>query len=63
LRLTADGRLRPCLFSDNELDVRTVLREGTDEDVRATVREALRIKPESHEERIGTDRRMSQIGG
>ncbi len=29
LRLTADGRLRPCLFSDNELDARTVLRSGT----------------------------------
>ena len=27
------------------------------------VREALRIKPENHAERIGTDRRMSQIGG
>jgi GTP 3',8-cyclase len=63
LRLTADGRLRPCLFSDNELDVRTVLRTGTDEDVRAVVREALRIKPENHAERIGTDRQMSQIGG
>ncbi len=63
LRLTADGRLRPCLFSDNELDVRTVLREGTDEDVRAIVREALRIKPENHAERIGTERQMSQIGG
>ncbi len=63
LRLTADGRLRPCLFSDNELDVRTVLRTGTDEDVRAVVREALRIKPENHAERVGTSRRMSQIGG
>jgi len=63
LRLTADGRLRPCLFSDNELDVRTALREGTDEDVRAVVREALRIKPENHADRVGTERRMSQIGG
>ena len=63
LRLTADGRLRPCLFSDDELDVRTVLRDGTDEDVRAVVREALRIKPENHDERVGTERRMSQIGG
>ena len=36
---------------------------GTDEDVRAVVREALRIKPENHAERIGTDRQMSQIGG
>jgi GTP 3',8-cyclase len=63
LRLTADGRLRPCLFCDDELDVRTVLRSGSDEDVREIVREALRIKPENHAERIGTDRKMSQIGG
>jgi cyclic pyranopterin phosphate synthase len=63
LRLTADGRLRPCLFSDEELDVRSVLREGTDEDVRAAVRRALRDKPESHHDRVGTERRMSQIGG
>ena len=63
LRLTADGRLRPCLFSDHELDVRTALREGTVEDVRAVVRQALADKPEGHDMRIGTARRMSQIGG
>ena len=63
LRLTADGRLRPCLFSDHELDVRSVLRTGTDEDVRAVVRKALADKPEGHDMRVGTTRRMSQIGG
>jgi cyclic pyranopterin phosphate synthase len=63
LRLTADGRLRPCLFGDEELDVRGVLRTGSDEDVREVIRTALRIKPEGHADRIGTDRRMSQIGG
>ena len=63
LRLTADGRLRTCLFSDDELDARTVLRSGTDEDVRALIRAALAAKPESHNMRIGTLRRMSQIGG
>ncbi len=63
LRLTADGRLRPCLFSDNELDVRTVLRTGTDQEVREVVRIALATKPESHDMRVGTVRRMSQIGG
>lgn len=63
LRLTADGRLRGCLFSDDEIDVRPVLRGGTDEDVRDLVRLALSSKPESHGRRIGTARRMSQIGG
>lgn len=63
LRLTADGRVRPCLFSDDEIDVRSVLRGGTDDEVRAVVRTALRIKPDSHHDRVGTDRKMSQIGG
>jgi GTP 3',8-cyclase len=63
LRLTADGRLRTCLFSDEEIDVRTVLRSGTDDDVRAVIRAALASKPESHSMRVGTTRGMSQIGG
>jgi cyclic pyranopterin phosphate synthase len=63
LRLTADGRLRTCLFSDEELDVRTVLRQGTDEDVRDIIKTALATKPENHNMRIGTVRGMSQIGG
>ena len=63
LRLTVDGRLRTCLFSDDELDARVVLREGTPEDVHALIKTALANKPESHNQRIGTIRRMSQIGG
>jgi len=63
LRLTADGKVRPCLFSDLEFDVRDALRAGDDEQVRKLIAEALHQKPESHAERIGTLRRMSQIGG
>lgn len=63
LRLTADGGLRTCLFSDAELDVRTVLRTGTDEDVRALIHRALDSKPEGHNQQHGTVRHMSQIGG
>ncbi|MBA4370823.1 MAG: GTP 3',8-cyclase MoaA [Coriobacteriaceae bacterium] len=63
LRLTADGKLRPCLFSDEEIDVRAVLRQGTEDEVRAAIRSALEHKPEGHEMRVGTLRRMSQIGG
>jgi GTP 3',8-cyclase len=61
LRLTADGKLRTCLFSDDELDARAVLRSGGD--LRELIRAALAAKPESHNMRIGTVRRMSQIGG
>jgi cyclic pyranopterin phosphate synthase len=63
LRLTADGKLRTCLFSDEEIDVLPVLRSGTDADVRALIEGALAAKPEGHEQRHGTLRRMSQIGG
>ncbi len=63
LRLTADGKLRPCLFSDLEFDVRGALRAADDEQVRNLIAEALHQKPESHGERIGTSRKMSQIGG
>ncbi len=63
LRLTADGKVRPCLFSDLEFDVREALRTNDDAGVRALIAEALRQKPENHAERIGTLRKMSQIGG
>jgi cyclic pyranopterin phosphate synthase len=63
LRLTADGKLRTCLFSDDELDARTVLRTGTEADLHDLIRAALAAKPESHNMRVGTLRRMSQIGG
>ncbi|MDA3935592.1 MAG: GTP 3',8-cyclase MoaA [Actinomycetota bacterium] len=63
LRLTADGRIRPCLFSDREFDVKTALREGTDREVNEVIAAALREKPETHEQRRGTVRGMSQIGG
>ena len=63
LRLTAEGKIRPCLFSDEEYDVREALRSGTDEEVRAVLLEALGAKPDEHHNKVGTERRMSQIGG
>jgi cyclic pyranopterin phosphate synthase len=63
LRLTADGKLRTCLFSDDELDARRILRHGTAADLRALILAAVAAKPESHNMRIGTVRRMSQVGG
>jgi GTP 3',8-cyclase len=44
LRLTADGKLRTCLFSDDEIDVREVLRNGTDAEVHALI-QSVRCTP------------------
>lgn len=63
LRLTADGKLRPCLFSDDEYDLRTALRSGDDEAIRAVFTEVLGAKPDEHHDKVGTERGMSQIGG
>ena len=63
LRLTADGTIRPCLFSDDEYSVREALRNGSDDDVLAIYRAALAHKPEEHGLIDGTARFMSQIGG
>jgi len=63
LRLTADGKLRPCLFSDREVDVRTALREGGEDAVYNCFLEALNLKPDEHHDKVGTERNMSQIGG
>ncbi|MGI6217832.1 MAG: GTP 3',8-cyclase MoaA, partial [Coriobacteriales bacterium] len=63
LRLTPDGYLRPCLFSDDEYDVKTALRQGTDDDVRAVLENALLNKPDEHHHKVGTQRNMSKIGG
>ena len=63
LRLTADGKLRPCLFSDREVDVRAALREGGEDAVYDCFLEALNLKPDEHHDKVGTERNMSQIGG
>lgn len=63
LRLTADGSIRPCLFSDAEYRVREALRSGDDDAVVAIYRDALAHKPRQHDHIDGTLRFMSQIGG
>jgi cyclic pyranopterin phosphate synthase len=66
LRLTPDGKLRPCLASDVEVDLVPALR-GTDVegDLAAAFRQALFMKPAGHElwTRHAHSRRMCQIGG
>jgi GTP 3',8-cyclase len=63
LRLTADGKLRPCLGRHGELDLLPALRD--DGDLQATILEAIRNKPENHEfaECYEPGRPMTAIGG
>jgi len=68
LRLTADGKIRPCLLSDTEIDVKSPLRGGCgDDELERLLRAALAIKPERHyiaEAKGGCfERTMSRIGG
>jgi cyclic pyranopterin phosphate synthase len=69
LRLTADGKFKPCLLSDKEIDVKGPMRSGAnDEELASLFYEAIREKPSSHDLcRISGHsefrRRMSQIGG
>ena len=68
LRLTADGKVRPCLLSDTEIDMKSPLRRGCDDiEIERMLRHALAIKPARHhlsEAGLGCFRRtMSKIGG
>ena len=68
MRLTAEGRLRGCLFSDEEIDIKTPLREGkSDSYLFKLFRLAGENKP-GHPELMAPERRkcarnMSSIGG
>jgi len=68
IRLTADGRLRTCLFSLNETDLRSPLRAGADDsELDRIVREAVWRKELKHRVNepgfVQPARTMSQIGG
>ena len=68
IRLTADGRLRTCLFSRREWDLREPLRAGaSDAELRECIRTAVRHKELKHRISdpgfVRASRSMSQIGG
>ncbi len=67
LRLTADGRLRLCLLSEEELNLRDILRNGSShQDLVALLRQAIVDKPVGHTLQRGLypeNRTMGQIGG
>ncbi len=67
LRLTADGQLRPCLLSDQEIDLRTPLRQGADvAQIKGLLLKGIESKPMQHhldEHKRPENRVMSEIGG
>lgn len=64
LRLTADGRLKNCLFSNHEIDVKTAVQARDQEKVLAVIAESLEAKTFDKNVLPGlTARGMSQVGG
>jgi len=50
VRLTADGKIRPCLYSDIAVDFREAMRnDGSDDVINALLDQVLYVKPEYHE--------------
>lgn len=67
LRLTSYGKLCPCLLGDEEIDLKTPLRNGiSNDELKEIIKEVARAKPERHHLDCGIVpgvRCMSQIGG
>ncbi|MGQ9546266.1 MAG: GTP 3',8-cyclase MoaA [Dehalococcoidia bacterium] len=68
MRLTPDGKLRPCLLGEDEIDLKVPLRNNaSQEDLRRLISRAVASKPAGHQAKEGNvrlvNRRMSQIGG
>lgn len=63
VRLTADGRLYPCLHSEEFVDCFALLRNGADDAaLQQVVRQVVELKPAKHE--LGSQERgMNTIGG
>ncbi|MEN8256487.1 MAG: GTP 3',8-cyclase MoaA [Thermodesulfobacteriota bacterium] len=66
LRLTSEGKLRSCLLSDKESDLKELLRSGaSDEQIAELVVQTIVAKPQGHKVVEGENchGRMSRIGG
>lgn len=63
MRLTSDGKLKPCLHSNKEIDIKNAIRGG--EDLREIITNAIKQKPQKHHllENETISRGMSTIGG
>ncbi|HWR45049.1 GTP 3',8-cyclase MoaA [Sporomusa sp.] len=69
IRLTADGKFKPCLLSNQEIDVKAALRQGaSDNEIAELFYKTIADKPQGHTlANAGGQtkffRKMSQIGG
>ena len=67
LRLTADGKLRPCLLSEDEIDLKEPLRSGASVmELKNLIEKAIASKPKGHRLAEGKKRNgrpFSQVGG
>lgn len=72
LRLTSEGKLRACLLSDRETDLKSLLRNGaTDQEIIESIGQTILNKPQGHTlqqdvmaaQRRNCSGRMSRIGG
>jgi len=66
LRLTADGKLKTCLHSDQEIDLKLALEGNDDELLKSAIKDAIFRKEEKHRIAEGmstNERSMNKIGG
>jgi cyclic pyranopterin phosphate synthase len=68
IRMTADGKLRGCLYDKREIDLKTAMQAGaSDQELEKLFREAIAMKPARHFMNGGwgnkNQRKMFQIGG
>jgi len=68
VRLTAYGELRLCLFSENGLNLKDLIKNGiTDNEIEKSILYAIKSKPENHSIDLASNKNynlvMSQIGG
>ena len=68
LRLTSDGKIRPCLLSDKEIDIKDVLKKRDEDMLINMIMESLDSKKDKHsvtdtEQKYDFKRTMSKIGG
>lgn len=66
VRLTSDGKIKPCLHSNEEIPMKQVLENGTDQEVLEALAESIGHKVERHMLNDGAapiERDMNKIGG